>query len=266
MTKTYNILATAVLTLAVMIAVGMLTSCKIEIEKNDGKADETKVFSVKDFNRIESSVYASIVYHVSDTTEVKVVTSKRQLDRLKIETQDGVLYIGYKDSDNNGGRIAINNRNRGIKIYISSPRMEGVELAGCGDFKTKDTITAEFFTASMSGSGEIDINGIKSKTLKAHISGSGDMKLGCVETTETSMSVAGSGSIEAEEANVSMTNIQIAGSGDVDMDMKDCGSAIVHIAGPGDVKLRGTLDELSKSVAGSGNINTKDLVIRRGAN
>ena len=31
MTKTYNILATTILTLAMMIAVGMLTSCKIEI-------------------------------------------------------------------------------------------------------------------------------------------------------------------------------------------------------------------------------------------
>ncbi|MDY5036440.1 MAG: DUF2807 domain-containing protein, partial [Prevotella sp.] len=84
--------------------------------------------------------------------------------------------------------------------------------------------------------------------------------------TETSLSVAGSGKIEAEEVNVDMTNIQIAGSGDIDVDMNDCGSAIVNIAGSGDVKLKGTVNELNKSVAGSGNINTKDLVIKGGSN
>ena len=56
MTKTYNILATTLLTLAMMIAVGMLTSCNIEIVKNDDKNDETKVFNVKEFSRIEASV------------------------------------------------------------------------------------------------------------------------------------------------------------------------------------------------------------------
>ena len=266
MTKTYNILATTILTLAMMIAVGMLTSCKIEIVKNDDKNDETKVFNVKEFSRIEASVGASIIYSVSDTTEVKVVSSRRQIDRLDIETKDGVLYIGFKNENPNGGRIVINNRSKGIKIFIRGPKMEGVALSGSGEFKTKDHITAEFFNARISGSGWIDIDGIKAKTLKADISGSGDMDLGCIEATETSLSVAGSGKIEAEEVNVDMTNIQIAGSGDIDVDMNDCGTAIVNIAGSGDVKLKGTVNELNKSVAGSGNINTKDLVIKGGSN
>lgn len=266
MTKTYNILATAILTLAVMIAVGMLTSCKIEIEKNDDKADETKVFSVKDFNRIESSVYASIVYHVSDTTEVKVVTSKRQLDRLKIETQDGVLNIGYKDYDNNGGFIAINNRNRGIKIYISAPVTEGVRLMGSGAFKCKDTITAKVFDAVIDGSGDIELKAVKAEHVNARIAGSGDMNLGTIEAAQTDLSVAGSGDIDAHERNVGLTKILIAGSGDIEVDMDNCTRADVNIAGSGNIKLKGTLNELNKSVAGSGNINTKDLVIRRGAN
>ena len=147
MTKTYNILATTILTLAMMIAVGMLTSCNIEIVKNDDKNDETKVFNVKEFSRIEASVGASIIYSVSDTTEVKVVSSKRQIDRLDIETKDGVLYIGFKNEKPNGGRIVINNRSKGIKIFIRGPKMEGVGLSGSGEFKTKDHITAEFFNA-----------------------------------------------------------------------------------------------------------------------
>ena len=59
MTKTYNILATTILTLAMMIAVGMLTSCNIEIVKNDDKNDETKVFNVKEFSRIRSEEHTS---------------------------------------------------------------------------------------------------------------------------------------------------------------------------------------------------------------
>ena len=125
MTKTYNILATTLLTLAMMIAVGMLTSCNIEIVKNDDKNDETKVFNVKEFSRIEASVGASIIYSASDTTEVKVVSSKRQIDRLDIETKDGVLYIGFKNEKPNGGRIVINNRSKGICKVVSPSAVAG---------------------------------------------------------------------------------------------------------------------------------------------
>ncbi|MGM9714332.1 MAG: head GIN domain-containing protein [Prevotella sp.] len=262
MIKTYNLLAPVVVAVMMLIAAAMLVSCTISIEKNDSKEEVTRDFKVADFKTIKSNFGAEIIFSISDTTMVKAVGSERQMERLNIKTKDGVLYINMKDAENNNGNITINNRHRAMRIYISAPVTEGVRLMGSGAFKCKDTITAKVFDAVIDGSGDIKLKAVKAEYVNARIAGSGDIDLGTVEAAQTELSVAGSGDIDAHERNVGLTKIQIAGSGDIEVDMDNCTRADVNIAGSGDIKLKGTLQELNKATVGSGNIDTRDLVIK----
>ena len=48
---------------------------------------------------------------------------------------------------------------------------------------------------------------------------------------------------------------RIAGSGDVEMARADIGKASCSIAGSGDISIKGSVDRLEKSVAGSGTVS-----------
>ena len=79
----------------------------------------------------------------------------------------------------------------------------------------------------------------------------------------TDMQVRGSGDIDAVLRNVRSTNIATYGSGDIDVRFIDCGSASAITVGSGDIELKGSLGSFKQSIKGSGEIDTRELVVGR---
>ena len=123
---------------------------------------------------------------------------------------------------------------------------------------------------SVSGSGDVQLGGLKAEQLEVSVAGSGDVAMGPLQVQRLTLRISGSGDIRATGQCEALT-VDIAGSGDVeaaglvaqDVTARVAGSGNaqvqahrrlqVRIAGSGDVRYAGAA-AVESSIAGSGSI------------
>ncbi|HEY6815720.1 MAG TPA: head GIN domain-containing protein [Croceibacterium sp.] len=120
-------------------------------------------------------------------------------------------------------------------FYVTLPRVDAVALVGGGDMRI-DRVEGEAFSASLAGSGELDVATLRVDDARFSIAGSGDLVArGSARTSR--VSIAGSGNLQGREVTSENASISIAGSGDVALTVQD--AARVSIVGSGDVQIAG---------------------------
>jgi hypothetical protein len=172
-----------------------------------------------------------------------------------IEADDNIIPL--VELENNGGELIVRTRrntsintNHEIKVYLTTPDINDVSLAGSGDVYLENKINNRSeLSVSVSGSG--DVKGpVNAPHVKARISGSGDMILSG-ETKDLEVGIAGSGNFKGEDLLSENVDVNIAGSGNanvhasVQLDAK--------IAGSGNVYYKGS-PQISSKVVGSGSV------------
>ena len=86
------------------------------------------------------------------------------------------------------------------------------------------------------------------------------MKLEDLICDELDATIAGSGDIKVRSVTTGNALLSIAGSGDIEMNFKKCGSVKTKIAGSGDIKLKGKTEHFDSKIAGSGTVDTSELI------
>lgn len=159
------------------------------------------------------------------------------LTSVKVEADENIL--PYILTSNEGGSLVIKSKGnvnlvatRSLKIFITTPRLEEVHLAGSGNVTGKSKFT-------------------EGNKLNLSISGSGDMRME-LNTPELTATISGSGSmtLQGETKN---ENIRISGVGDYNADALKAENAKVRIAGTGDVKVYADMT-LDVNIAGGGSV------------
>jgi len=105
---------------------------------------------------------------------------------------------------------------------------------------------------SVSGSGDVSADGLKSPALKIAISGAGDIRLNRLAVDDLAIKVSGSGDIRFN-GHAGKLGIAIAGSGDVDTSGLEADDVSVSISGSGDASVNAR-KTLAVSIAGSGDV------------
>lgn len=182
---------------------------------------------------------------LSQGTEKKAVIEAEDniAPLVELVNEDGRLKVRFRHNTNVS-------THKGVNVYLTTPEVDEVALAGAGDVKLVDKFNSkEEMKINLSGSG--NLNGtINAPEVKASIAGSGNMNLQG-ETKAVRISIAGSGDYVGDNLLSEEAEVKIAGSGDasvhasVKLDAK--------IAGSGDVKYKGN-PNVSSSVAGSGSV------------
>jgi hypothetical protein len=114
---------------------------------------------------------------------------------------------------------------------------------------------------SVSGSGDVLADALKTRSLKLAVSGSSDIRLRQLTADELAVKVAGSGDVEAA-GRVGRLTIAVAGSGDVKARALEADDASVSIAGSGDASLN-VRKTLAVTIAGSGDVTyVGDAVVK----
>ncbi len=212
--------------LPLLIAVSvLLAGCGLHMNpfahlKGSGKlASESR--EVKGFTRIRLAGSTDCVVRVGGPFSVTITADDNILKIIRTEVVGETLEIEAEKPYS---------CTQPIKVEITLPKLLGYSISGSGDAEISG-VDSEAFEASISGSGDLTVSG-RVDSLDASISGSGDMNLTALEAKRAEASIAGSGTIKlyATEA----LDASIAGSGD-----------IRYLGGPKDV---------SKSVAGSGEV------------
>ena len=201
--------------------------------------------------RIEGSPTVKFVQ--GDKHEVIVQGTKEYVDKIKMVVEGNKLVVGLK---NNISFNIFKNRSarKNLVVYVTSPDLVGVELAGSGDFISQGPIDTDCLDIQVNGSGDVDFEGhVICDKLNVQMAGSGDVDIVNVEALTSELQLVGSGDIEVKQKNVEHTKIQLIGSGDIKVSFDNCKDVESSLAGSGDVTLKGNITgRLNKAKAGSG--------------
>ena len=201
--------------------------------------------------RIEGSPTVKFVQ--GNKHEVIVQGTKEYVDKIKTVVEGNKLVVGLKS--NISFNIFKNRSDRkNLVVYVTSPDLVGVELAGSGDFICKGPIDTDRLNIQVNGSGDVDFEGhVICDKLNVQMAGSGDVDIMNVDAIESELQLVGSGDIEVKQKNVEHTKIQLIGSGDIKVSFDNCKDVESSLAGSGDVTLKGNITgRLNKATAGSG--------------
>jgi len=231
------------LTLVMSFVMLILSSCMMVCEEGSGNI-------VKDTRNLRD--FSEIALRGSG----KVFIKQGNTQSLMLEADDNI--IDLIETFVKGERLIITNRNTCIRhatlnFYLTVKELTGIYLSGSGDIKGENTLTAENFTISVTGSGNINLD-LDTESLVSRISGSGTMYLSG-ESTYNIIRIGGSGDIRAFDLKTRDTEVTISGSGNAMVNAYD--DLDVKINGSGDVRYTGRPEEINKSIHGSGSLRRK---------
>jgi Putative auto-transporter adhesin, head GIN domain len=201
---------------------------------------------VSDFNKVSISGSFDVFLSHSGSEALKIVVNSGNADLTKLitEVDGGVLKI-YIKSDRNW------DMNWGdVDIYIDYNKINEVKSSGSSDIVTKNTLSSDELSVSSSGSGDMKLD-INTKTFTASLSGSCDLDIKGV-ADDASIHISGSGDISALDLKSRTTSISISGSGDAKVNVSETLEA--KISGSGSVSYRGAPGIKNVKISGSGSL------------
>jgi hypothetical protein len=219
--------------LIILLSTLAIAACTFAADAQDGEGAPsgrggTREFDVGAFEAVSVAGPYDVVVTVGPALAVRAEGDEAELDRMKVEVEDGALRVGRKREGWNQGWKRHSGK---VTVYVSAPALRGASIAGSGNVKV-DRVEG----ASFSGS----------------IAGSGDLSIASLRVEEADFDVAGSGHINAVGAG-RRARVSIAGSGNVNLEGFESRLAKVSIVGSGDVRTR-TMETADVSIMGSGDV------------
>ena len=251
------------MTLVVMMAVTMTSCLSVNLNNNSGDYDTTPTLvpnagvdtHMQPFDQVSVANAFKVIYAQGDNYSVRIDASEQALKEMTVYVKDGELRI-RKAVKKLSPDVVLSN----VKVYVTSPDIKLIDLAGSGIFTASQPISVEHdLTMDIAGSGKVLLVAVNCRTSNMEIAGSGNIEIGNLGATDVKADIAGSGDIRLGAMTCNKFNIDIAGSGDVNCDNINAENVNVDIAGSGDVNLKGTVKHHTKDIAGSGKVNILPL-------
>lgn len=230
-------------TLVVLVIATMALAC--QSFSSSKLTPDSKDFQITAFTAVSIGGSFEVQFTQSPNTTARVEGNADDLANVEMEVKDNELIIRTKKNSNTKHMI----------VYLSTPELNKIGIAGSGTFKTMNTLNADktlHFEVAGSGTIHATING---KDVEAEIAGSGDINLSGT-STNSDIEIAGSGNYKAQDLTTGNADVEIAGSGSVYLQAS--GKLDAEIAGSGSVYYKGQPSAIDKSVAGSGRIKQMD--------
>jgi hypothetical protein len=211
------------LSLVLLLSVLVFTACNQELITGRGKIT-TSNKTLSSFQKLEIIGSCDVEIYNSTESYAEISDYENLLPYLYVEVEGNTLIIKTKDN---------------------------VGLIG-SKAKVKVFIPWNLTSVSISGSGDIDVNGIFPTLAQYSITGSGDIDATVNGAApQININIAGSGDIELLKINAAKVNCSITGSGDCKLWASE--TLKVNISGSGDVYYKGT-PILNTSITGSGEV------------
>ena len=188
------------------------------------------------------SIDANVIVTHGDSQTVMIEGQQNIINNIeKYVTAEGLWNIGYYHSVTS---------HAGVRVIITTPRMDYVRVSGSGNIETTNTFpdSANVYVG-ISGSGNISM-ATNANSLESEISGSGRITL-YGTAWDHHINISGSGDVRAFGLNTRNTYVRISGSGNSEVDVEEYLN--VTISGSGNVLYKGNPD-IEANISGSGTI------------
>ena len=182
--------------IGVMIALLLAFAGAIGALAQDERVNEVR--KVDDFSSIRIKAVANVEFTQGDKYSLRLEGKEKWV-------KHGCLIIDFK----RGEKRSVKNIN-GLKLYVTAPTLEEVELTGVGSLECKEPLKLDDFTLRISGVGSAEVDDLTCRRFNVSLSGVGDAEVN-VDCDYLKARMSGIGSLElrgsADEADISRSGI-----------------------------------------------------------
>jgi hypothetical protein len=226
--------------LAVAFAV-MLTTANASAQSNR----DTR--NVSDFTEVGFGIAGNLTIKIGSPFSVVLEGDRDYLSEVETVVKNGKLIIKCDNF-----RIL---RNQKVNVFITMPSIKGLGVSGSGEARVENAVSADAFSASLSGSGKIFMKDLTADSFYCNISGSGEVIVeGKGGADRGNVTISGSGNYTGGNFEIDKLTVNISGSGGIDCKVVD--SLASNISGSGNVVYSGNPKVDSRS-SGSGHVRSK---------
>ena len=233
--------------LLLMIAF-VFSSCEVFEKRVVGNGHSiTEQRNVRDAKRILLSGNFDVELTPGSTTSLKIDADDNLLPYIITDEEGGKLIIKTRDNTN------LSSHN-GIKVRISTDKIEDISISGAGSIKGMDKFTgSDALSLGVSGAGSIHLD-VNTPKVSAHLSGVGSIDISG-ETKDADIHISGVGSFKGSNLKTENMKVQLSGTGSAYVFAST--SLDVSISGIGSVNYSGN-PTLTQSVSGMGSVKKVD--------
>ncbi len=203
--------------------------------------------NVATFSEVSLRIDAKVYIEQGDEQKVVVGAKASTLDELITEVKGRALIIRFPNKN-----LFRNDFHPGaIEIHITVPEVDKLSVSGSGSLFLED-VKSRIIDLYVSGSGDITFENLKTKRISASVSGSGNIniKSGGI-ADELKAAISGSGNINAKNFEASNVVVHTLGSGSCSITSN--GAIKARITGSGNVYYKGN-PSIDSAVTGSGSV------------
>lgn len=164
----------------------------------------SEVRKVDDFSSIRITSVANVIFTQGDDCSLRLEGKEKWVKLTTTEVKNGYLVISFKK-----GEKSVKNIN-GLKLYVTAPTLEAVELTGVGSLECKEPLKLDDFTLRINGVGSAEVADLTCHRFTVSLNGVGDAEVN-VDCDYLKARMGGVGSLElrgsAGEADVSRSGI-----------------------------------------------------------
>lgn len=241
-----------------VLAATVLSSCvyRSEVLGKRVVLDSTRKTDV--FNKVTLFASCNVHYKQGNTCSVRVVGDKQLVKNLITQVINNELQIRMKPYK--GDLMRLLNKTE-LNVYVTSPDLLAVKVAGSGDFEATGTVDTDTMRIALTGSGDMDFANLICDRVEATLRGSGDVELKNVQADYANLNLLGSGDMKVNLKNARNADASLTGSGDLKVGFDNCGIVNCKLLGSGDIELKGRIRQLNQNSTGSGDIETSGLKV-----
>lgn len=199
-----------------------------------------RAYAVSGFTGVELAGPDDVRVTVGPAFSVRAAGPSDVLDRLDVAVQGDRLRV--RRTGRSVGR-------QGASVFVTLPVLRSASLGGSGDLNV-DRVEGGELSAAVGGSGDLTVGRLAVDRMMGSVAGSGTLSLAGT-ARDLELSVAGSGGVAAGDLVAERATVSVMGSGDVRATVR--GSATVSVIGSGDVDL-GPAARCQVAKAGSGSV------------
>ncbi|MBN1264302.1 MAG: DUF2807 domain-containing protein [Anaerolineales bacterium] len=254
---------------AIVFFASLLSGCILAQTANirgSGSVEE-EIRPVGEFNTVELHTIADVFIQFSDSFLVRVKAEDNLLPYIQTRVESNSLIIDLKE-----GTTLI--PQEPILVYVSLPSLIEIRSSSTGDM-TIDPFSTENFTASLSSTGDVRMEGLQAESVNLRTSSAGDITILSLRTNLLEAHLSSTGDITIQEGTTQWQSIRISSTGDykaanllssdAELVLSSTGNAVIQVSDTLKARLSGTGDlayigspSLDIKNSGGGDVKPRD--------
>jgi len=224
-----------------LVAILTVTACNASVRVIQGSGNViTETRPVSNFDRIALSGSGKVILTQGGSESLSIETDDNVMEHVKSEVEGGTLKLGLVTGVQTGVNIQSTSR---LVFFVGVDDLTGLTISGSGEVES-DMIKTDRLDTTVSGSGEVQIVELAAGEVKVEIDGSGEIDL-TGDAAAQDVTISGSGKYLGGDLCSVSVNVSIGGSGNATvcatetLDAKVNGSGSVNYYGQPSVNISG---------------------------